>query len=587
MTKVLFSEMSLTEPLERAISLMGFDHATPIQSEAIPVIRTGADIIARSQTGTGKTVAFAIPAIEKIDTEQEKTSIQVLILCPTRELAVQGCEEIRKLIRFKDGIRPVAVYGGASIEKQCMDLRRANIVIGTPGRVMDHMRRKTIKLDHLKMIVLDEADEMLNMGFKEDIETILTDTPETRQTLLFSATMPPAIMKITNQFQKNPTLIEIDKGVVTLESIEQRYVDVAHNMKQEALARLMQFYKPNCSIIFCATKKMADELTEFLNARNISAACIHSDIKQSQRTSTMHAFKAGKIKILIATDIAARGIDVNDVEYVINYDLPPNTEYYIHRIGRTGRAGKKGCSITICGYKNEVRAIRKIAIAVKSEIKELPLPTLADLQLAGTAEAVGEIEANLLGEINPVFTTIVSQLTEKGFSLQQIAEAALSLHYKKIVQHEQKIFATARQETSKPSRFELRQKEIIKRAPSQQAKIYEKAMILLDVGESSRITVKHIVGAITERSGISSKDIGKVEVFSDQSMVEISSDCVEEVLTAMQGGKICGKPTQCSLFAESARKGSRPAGGANKSFGNQSGRRNVRIAKPVKNRAKW
>lgn len=585
MTKVLFSEMSLTESVERAVSLMGFDCATPIQSEAIPVIRSGADIIARSQTGTGKTVAFAIPAIEKIDTEQEKSTIQVLILCPTRELAVQAYEEIRKLIRFKDGIRPVAVYGGASIEKQCIDLRRANIVIGTPGRVMDHMRRKTIKLDHLKMIVLDEADEMLNMGFKEDIETILTDTPDTRQTLLFSATMPPAIMKITHQFQKNPTLIEIDKGQVTLESIEQRYVDVPHGMKQDALARLMQYYKPNCAIIFCATKKMADELTGFLNARSISSACIHSDIKQAQRTSTMHAFKAGKIKILIATDIAARGIDVSDVEYVINYDIPPNTEYYIHRIGRTGRAGKKGCSITICGYKNEVRVIRRIAIAVKSEIRELALPSLADIQLAGTVEAVAEMETHLSDEINPIFTNIVSELTEKDFSLQQIAEVALSLHYKKIVQPEQT--TASRQEFNKPSRIELRQKEGFKKNTSQQAKFYEKATILLDVGESSRISVKHIVGAITERAGISSKDIGKVEVFSDQSILDVSSDCVEDVLAAMKGGKICGKPVNCSLFAESTRKGNRSAGGANKSYGNQGGRKNPRIGKPVKNRAKW
>lgn len=587
MTKVLFSEMGLTEQVERAVSLMGFDHATPIQSEAIPVIRTGVDIIARSQTGTGKTVAFAIPAIEKIDTEQEKASIQVLILCPTRELAVQACEEIRKLIRFKDGIRPVAIYGGASIEKQCIDLRRANIVVGTPGRVMDHMRRKSIKLDRLKMIVLDEADEMLNMGFKEDIETILTDTPETRQTILFSATMPPAIMKITHQFQNNPALIEIDKGQVTLESIEQRYVDVSHSMKQDALARLMQFYKPNCAIIFCATKKMADELTDFLNARKISSACIHSDIKQAQRTSTMFAFKAGKIKILIATDIAARGIDVSDVEYVINYDIPPNTEYYIHRIGRTGRAGKKGCSITICGYKNEVKAIRRIAVAVKSEIKELLLPSIADIQLAGTAEAVGEIETHLQDEINPVFTKIVSELTEKGCSLQQIAEIVLSLHYQNIVQPERTILPSGGHDSGKTSRIELRQKEYVKKAPLQQAKIYEKAMILLDVGESNRISAKHIVGAITERSGISSKDIGKVEIFSDQSMVEIQSDYVEDVLAAMRGGKICGKPVNCSLFAESTRKGSRPAGGANKAYGNHSARRNTRVGKPVKSRSNW
>ena len=253
MTKVLFSEMSLTPKVERAVSLMGFDSATPIQSEAIPVIRTGVDVIARSQTGTGKTLAFGIPAIERVDTHEEKPTIQVLILCPTRELAVQADEEIRKLARFKEGIRPVAIYGGASIEQQCISLRRANVVIGTPGRVMDHMRRKTIKLNNLKMIVLDEADEMLNMGFKEDIETILTDTPDDRQTVLFSATMPPAIMRITKEFQKDPVLIEIDKSQVTIENIEQRFIDVPHSNKKDALLMLIKFYQPKRAIIFCGT----------------------------------------------------------------------------------------------------------------------------------------------------------------------------------------------------------------------------------------------------------------------------------------------------------------------------------------------
>ena len=425
--------MSLTPKVERAVSLMGFDFATPIQSEAIPVIRTGVDVIARSQTGTGKTVAFAIPAIERIDTHEDKPSIQVLILCPTRELALQADEEIRKLSRFKDGVRPVPIYGGAPIDKQCIALRRANIVVGTPGRVMDHMRRKTIKLDNLKMIVLDEADEMLNMGFKEDIETILTDTPEERQTILFSATMPPAIMKITHEFQKNPTLIEIDKSQVTIENIEQRYIDVPHTEKKAALLMLLKYYQPNRAIIFCGTKKMADELTGFLNEQNISAESIHSDIKQTQRTTTMRDFKAGKTTILIATDIAARGIDVSDVEYVINFDIPPNTEYYIHRIGRTGRAGKTGCSISICSSKREVNDINKIGFAVKSEIKELSLPTAEDIQTKGIVKATDELEAQILNDISPIFAEIVNDLIQRGYSLQNIAEAALSLCYKDIV----------------------------------------------------------------------------------------------------------------------------------------------------------
>jgi ATP-dependent RNA helicase DeaD len=597
MTKVLFSEMSLTPKVERAVSLMGFDSAMPIQSEAIPVIRTGVDVIARSQTGTGKTFAFAIPAIERVDTEEEKPTIQVLILCPTRELAVQGYEEIIKLTRFMEGVRTVAIYGGASIEKQCIDLRRANIVVGTPGRVMDHMRRKTIKLNNLKMIILDEADEMLNMGFKEDIETILTDTPEDRQTLLFSATMPPAIMKITKEFQKNPVLIEIDKSQVTIEDIEQRFIDVPHAGKKEALIMLLQYYQPNRAIIFCGTKKMADELTIYLNDRNISAESIHSDIKQETRSSVMNAFKAGKITILIATDIAARGIDVNDVEYVFNFDVPPNTEYYIHRIGRTGRAGKTGCSITICSSKREVGEIMRTVASIKSEIKEIALPTLADIQQVGKAKANSEIEALVQGEINPLFKDMVNSLTEKGYSLQSIAEAVISLHYKDIVQNITKVPVTQyKHDTDEPSKRAAyantgdkratRAFDSDKKTSPSKGRPASYGILLLDVGSSSRITANHIIGAITERSGITGKEIGKVDISAEQSLVEIPSDKIDQVLEAMNGGKICGKPTHFCLLAGSPRKVSRPAYGASKAPYNKGYQGNTRTGAQAKSKAK-
>jgi len=590
MTKVSFSEMSLTPKVERAVSLMGFDFATPIQSEAIPVIRTGADVIARSQTGTGKTLAFAIPAIERVDTHEEKTTIQVLILCPTRELALQAEQEIRKLARFKESIRPAAIYGGAPIEKQCIDLRHANIVVGTPGRVMDHMRRKTIKLNNLKMIILDEADEMLNMGFKEDIETILTDTPEDRQTILFSATMPPAIMKITNKFQKNPTLIEIDRSQITLENIEQRYIDVPHADKKEALAMILQFYQPTRAIIFCGTKKMADELTSFLNERNISAESIHSDIKQTQRTTTMRDFKAGKTTILIATDIAARGIDVNDVEYVINYDIPPNTEYYIHRIGRTGRAGKDGCSITICSSKREVNEIRQIAVAVKTEIKELPLPTASDIQAQSIAKARMEMEARIQGGDGQVFTDMINDLIQKGYSVQRIAEAALSLHYKEICEPAGMAVNQIKHEIGEmppiaPRRNESDRKTAQPR-PRPQNRPMDYGVIVFDIGSSSRVGVNHLIGAITDRTGISGKEIGKVDITPDQSLVEVPKDCLEQVLEEMKGCKICGKPTHAFLLAAAQRKTSRPAGGANKAQNQSNERGNNGSGIPIKRNAK-
>lgn len=559
MTKVLFSEMSLTPKVERAVSLMGFDSATPIQSEAIPVIRTGVDVIARSQTGTGKTLAFAIPAIERVDTHEDKPTIQVLVLCPTRELAVQGEEEIRKLTRFKEGIRPIAIYGGASIEQQCIGLRRANIVVGTPGRIMDHMRRKTIKLGNLKIIVLDEADEMLNMGFKEDIETILSETPADRQTIMFSATMPPAIMKITKEFQKDPVLIEIDKSHVTIENIEQRFIDVPHANKKEALLMLLKYYQPKRAIIFCGTKKMTDELSEYLSNHNVSAESIHSDIKQTQRTNTMRDFKAGKTTILIATDIAARGIDVNDVEYVINYDIPPNTEYYVHRIGRTGRAGKDGCSITICSSKREVNEIRQIAVAVKSDIKELPLPKPEDILAAAADKAVKEIGARIQEEQNSVYSEMVKSLTEKGFSLESVAEAALSLCFPEVGKPLAGLsVAQIKHEPGELTRLEPRA-NVKRDLPKPKPRPMDYAIILIDVGASSGIKTNHIIGAVTDRTGISGKEIGKVDISADQSLVEVPSEKVDEILEAMKSCKICGKMTHSYLLAGSPRKHTRTA----------------------------
>jgi ATP-dependent RNA helicase DeaD len=429
MTKIPFSQMNLTPKVERAIAEMGFDFATQVQSEAIPLIRTGVDVIARSQTGTGKTVAFAIPAIERVDTHEEKPTIQVLILCPTRELAQQAADEIRKVARFKTGIRPVEIYGGAAIDKQCIHLRRANIVVGTPGRVMDHMRRKTIKLSKLKMIILDEADEMLNMGFKEDIETILTDTPADRQTVMFSATMPPAILKLTEQFQKNPQMIEINKDQVTIEDIEQSYIDVPHHRKKDALAALLDLHEPKRAIIFCNTKMMVDELTELLAGMNMSVQSIHSDIKQSQRTAVMQGFKQGRTSILIATDIAARGIDVSDVDFVINYDIPANTEFYIHRIGRTGRAGKSGRTITFCSGRREVSAMRVIAREAKSEIKQMELPTSDEMKKLNSERMAAAMREVLSSAPQPLYTGLADQLAELGYSPRDIAAAALQLHF--------------------------------------------------------------------------------------------------------------------------------------------------------------
>ena len=518
MTKTFFHQMELTPAMEKAIQRMGFEAATPIQAQAIPVIRTGADVIARSRTGTGKTVAFAIPALERVDTS-EKAGIQVLVLCPTRELAMQATEEIQRLARFQEGIRPVAIYGGARIDKQCIALRRANVVVGTPGRVMDHMRRKSLKLADLKMVVLDEADEMLNMGFKEDIETILSETPEQRQTVLFSATMPPAILKITHQFQKQPQMIQADDQQHHEESrIQQRYIAVPHSQKKAALSLLLRYYDPSRAIVFCGTKKMADELCQDLEEQGISAQSLHSDIKQDQRTAVMRSFKSGKTTVLVATDIAARGIDVNDVECVFNYDLPQNKEHYIHRIGRTGRAGKSGVSVTICTSRREAAELEYMS---GRQAQEMPIPSTQDIQERSAAQMACAVESVLDGAVAEVFGLVVKELRQKGYSPEQIAQAALAVHYGSQMQPVEQVCSLAEKAARKGSGA------------------YR--AIQLDIGRRHKVGVNHLVGAITEQAGITSKQVGRIDILDEECLLEVEAGCLEQVLESMQGARICGR----------------------------------------------
>ena len=541
MSDVQFSQMELDPRIEKAVEAMGFDRTTPIQEQVIPLICGGADVIAKSQTGTGKTAAFSIPALEVIDTDTEKPELQVLILCPTRELAQQAGDEIRKLARFLPGIHLVEVYGGANMERQFIQLRRAHIVVGTPGRVMDHMRRGTIKLQKLKMIVLDEADEMLNMGFKEDIETILRDTPEERQTVLFSATMPPAILSLAKTFQRDPQTVEINKSQVTLEQIDQSCVEAPVSKKMEALNLLLRFHMPNRALIFCNTKRMVDELGEYLNNHGFSAESIHGDLKQVQRTRVMNEFKRGRVGILIATDVAARGIDVNDLDYVINYDIPMNTEYYIHRIGRTGRAGKSGHSITLFSGKRQLRSLQELSRAIKAEIRQDTLPSREEIQAREYARNIESVIGAVEGGVGAGYEPMVAQLTEQGYTPERIAAALLSIHFP------QKELPA---ELILPSNREVRReadRRTVKISPTSFTEV------VVDIGSANRVEPKHLVGAITERSGISGKEVGKIEIFPDYSVVGIPDNQVDDVLASMRGCKICGKPTRTHRLAEQGR----------------------------------
>lgn len=414
-----FSELNLRSEILRAVSEMGYEEATDIQANSIPSILEGQDVTGRSSTGTGKTAAFGLPLVEKAADNTDRSS--VLILAPTRELALQITGEIRKFAKYLPGIGVACIYGGQPMDGQIRALKKARIVIGTPGRIMDHMRRKTLKLDHLKTIVLDEADEMLNMGFIDDIRTILESAPKERQTILFSATLSKEILKITDEFQTETVFVKADKGQRTAAKIHQSFYYVAKDQKEDALKLLLEYTQPKKSLVFCNTKRMVDDLAESLHDSGYKAIGLHGDLKQNQRNAVMRDFKSGRSRILIATDVAARGIDVDDVEAVFNYDIPQELEYYVHRIGRTGRAGKEGSSHTLVSGRMQLNQLRDIERYINAEIEEKRVPTKENILRNQTASFQGVLAEALKNGVNPEWVAFVESMTVQGFSAVDIA----------------------------------------------------------------------------------------------------------------------------------------------------------------------
>ncbi len=423
MTTKLFSELGISPEVLKAIDKLGFEQASPIQAEAIPVLMSGRDAVGQSQTGSGKTAAFAIPAIEKTDPAQK--SVQVLILCPTRELAVQVCEETHKLALFKRGITPLPIYGGQSYERQFWGLKQgAQIVIGTPGRVMDHMRRGTLRLDTLKMVILDEADVMLNMGFREDIETILKDAPKERQTVFFSATMPRPIRDLIEKFSKEPVTVKPEQKAMTVPTVEQMYYEVDRRFKVELLTRLIDIHDYKLGIVFCNTKRMVDDLVDHLNAQGYSADRLHGDMTQGMRDRVMNKFRKSGLEFLVATDVAARGIDVDDVQVVFNYDLPYDPEDYVHRIGRTGRAGRSGRAISFVAGR-ELFQIQHIERFTKTRVQRGKIPTEGEVGQAKAGVFLDKLRATLKGNEFVKQDRLIETLLEEGFTSTDIASALI------------------------------------------------------------------------------------------------------------------------------------------------------------------
>lgn len=421
----IFSDLNLSKEIQMAVEDMGFEETTTIQAQSIPYMLEGRDVIGQAPTGTGKTAAFGITVLERVDPKNK--GLQAVILCPTRELAIQVAGEIKKISKYKTGIEILPIYGGQPIDRQIKALKKGvQIITGTPGRVMDHLDRRTLKMDGVKIIILDEADEMLDMGFREDIETIMKKIPEQRQTIFFSATMPKAILDLTKKYQKNPQFVKLVHKEVTVPNVEQFYFEVKQQAKTEALARLIDYYNLKLSLVFCNTKRRVDELVEDLKIRGYLADGLHGGMQQNQRDIVMSRFRKRDIEVLVATDVAARGIDVGDLEAVFNYDMPTDDEYYVHRIGRTARAGKAGLAFTFVIGK-EVYRIRQIQQFTKAKIIAQRVPSISDVEETRTntlLENVKDVvDAGHLGE----YSNLVERLIQEEYTSLDVAAALLKM----------------------------------------------------------------------------------------------------------------------------------------------------------------
>lgn len=528
MENLLFKDLNLSEEVQKAIVEMGFEEATPIQSQSIPHIMNGSDVIGQAQTGTGKTCAFGIPAIEMLDSTIE--GIQVLILCPTRELAVQTAEELKNVSKFKKDIRILPVYGGQSIERQIASLKkRPQIIIGTPGRIMDHMRRHTLKLANLRMIILDEADEMLNMGFREDIDTILEKVPQERQTILFSATMPKEIMDLTHRYQKNPVLIKAVHKQLTVPNIEQYYLETRESTKLDVLSRIIDAKNIKLALVFCNTKKRVDEVASNLQARGYSAEPLHGDMKQSQRDLVMSKFRKGTIDILIATDVAARGIDVDNVEAVFNYDLPNDEEYYVHRIGRTGRAGRAGKAFTFISGR-EIFKLRDIQRYTKSTIIPMKPPTLVDVEENKVNNIMESLKVILCQGHLSKYIGYVERLLEESCPIDEqendITTMDIAAGLLKMILDQSNSRVAMESELDEEDDADMTGGMV---------------RLFINAGSMDRIQPRHIIDGISSNTGLSGKLIGAIDIRERYTFVEVPREYAMEVMASMKNSRLGGR----------------------------------------------
>ena len=570
-----FAELGLSEGLLKTLSEIGYETPSPIQAQCIPILLEGRDLIGQAQTGTGKTAAFALPLMEQIDVKLTKP--QALVLTPTRELAIQVAEALQSYASHLPGFHVLPIYGGQSYTIQLKQLSRgAHVIVGTPGRVMDHLERKTLNLDHLKTMVLDEADEMLRMGFIDDVEWILERTPAQHQTALFSATMPEQIRRVAQKYLVEPREIKIKSATATVAAIRQVYWQVSGMHKLDALTRILEVEEDfDAAIIFVRTKTATVELADKLAARGYAAAALNGDLNQQMRERVIEQLKSGALDIVIATDVAARGIDVPRVSHVVNYDIPYDTEAYVHRIGRTGRAGRTGNAILFVAPR-EIRMLRTIERATRSPIAPLTLPSRADV----TNKRVSDFKQSVVEVLNAegldFFANIVSQIAEEqNVGAEEVAAAlAMMAQEGKPLQIGGEDPPPARhaamddsrrpasfgdrerkprfEERSERPRFEDRgdkprfedrgERPRFEDKPRRAAPAGDMVRYRIDVGRDHGVQVKDIVGAIANEAGIESRFIGRIGLYDESSTVELPAGMPREAENALKRTRVRGVP---------------------------------------------
>jgi len=518
-----FAELGLDDDVFQAISARGFEVPTPIQAKSIPVILSGRDMIGLAQTGTGKTAAFAIPICQRLDPTDLKT--QALILAPTRELAVQVAGAIHDLAKVK-GLRVVPVYGGQPIDRQFRSLRNgAQVVVGTPGRVLDHLRRGSLSIANVHLCVLDEADEMLALGFAEDLDSILSELPEQRQIAFFSATMPPRILELTKKTLRDPVHITITSRQRTLDTTNQTYYEVPKGKKLEALGRVLDMETPGPTIVFCRTRQDTSDLSESLRLRGYNTEALHGDMNQNERDRVMRRFREGQADLLIATDVAARGLDIDTVTHVINFDIPWDVEQYIHRIGRTGRAGRSGDAITLVSGR-ELFQLKNIERLIGSPIRPARIPTAADIAARRREHFQDQMREALLANEHESQLAMVGDLAE-DFETAQIAAAALHLLWKSQTPNAAEAAEAMTQDFEQPETGMTR--------------------IFVSMGRKDGLRPADLVGAITHEAGMNGRDIGVIDLQDRSSFVEVPTAKASDVIEALTRAKIRHRKVKVGL----------------------------------------